>query len=109
MAVYRSAMGKNIDMTSFAAQNDKVRAVGNMNVNARGDILDSNNRIIKDGTKRVKNTYQQTVAPQQPEQRAVPKRTELTPEEQMFEDNDEDFVKDQNDLNNTVDSSKIKP
>jgi hypothetical protein len=44
--IYRSAQGKSIDLGTIILQNEKTRAVGNMNVNARGDKLDSNNRII---------------------------------------------------------------
>lgn len=97
MAVYRSAHGRPVDMTSLAAKNEKVRAVGNMNVNARGDVIDSNNTVIKDTTKRVKNTYGKTVNNAAPKPTPSPTITtqlrELTPEEQMFEDDDEDFKK----------------
>lgn len=91
MAVYRSAMGKPVDMSSLSTKNEKIRAVGNMNVNARGDILDSNNRVIKDNTKRVKGSYSKTVTPQQA-QPSVP-RNQLSKEEQMFEDDDDDIIK----------------
>ena len=40
MAQYRTAQGKNIDMAALAAKNERTRAVGNMNVNARGDTID---------------------------------------------------------------------
>lgn len=53
-------MGKSIDMEALALRNEKVRAVGNMNVNARGDIIDSNNQIINDVTKRVNGLYNKT-------------------------------------------------
>ena len=43
---YRSAMGKTVDIGALMLQNENIRAVGNMNVNARGDILDSNNQVI---------------------------------------------------------------
>jgi hypothetical protein len=45
--VYRSAQGKNVDLGTIMLQNEHVRAVGNMNVNARGDKLDSNNKVIE--------------------------------------------------------------
>jgi len=48
MALHRSAHGKMIDMTALRNKNERVRAVGNMNVNARGDTIDSDNRIIND-------------------------------------------------------------
>jgi len=97
MATYRSAHGRQVDMTSLAAKNERVRAVGNMNVNARGDVIDSNNKIIKDNTKRVKSNYGKTVITNAPRPTSAPvintTLRELTPEEQMFEDDDEDFKK----------------
>jgi len=45
--VYRSAQGKSIDLGTIMLQNETVRAVGNMKVNARGDKLDNNNRVIE--------------------------------------------------------------
>ena len=44
--VYQSAQGQSVDLGTIKLRNETVRAVGNMNVNARGDVLDSNNRII---------------------------------------------------------------
>jgi len=61
MSVYRSAQGRQIDMSALAAKNEKIRAVGNMNVNARGDVIDNNNHVVKENTNRVKNTYNRTV------------------------------------------------
>ena len=45
--VYRTAQGKTVDLGTIMLQNEHVRAVGNMNVNARGDKLDHNNRVIE--------------------------------------------------------------
>lgn len=45
--VYRSAQGKSIDLGTIMLQNEHVRAVGNMKVNARGDKLDNNNRVVE--------------------------------------------------------------
>lgn len=44
--VYKTAQGKMLDLGAVILQNETVRAVGNMNVNARGDLLDNNNRVI---------------------------------------------------------------
>ena len=44
--VYRTAQGKLVDLGALEVQNEHVRAVGNMNVNARGDKLDANGNII---------------------------------------------------------------
>lgn len=62
MTMHRSAMGKSVDMSALSGRNEKVRAVGNMNVNARGDVLDSHNRVIQDNSQRVKAAYQNTVS-----------------------------------------------
>lgn len=56
--IYKSAQGKVVDMGALQLQNEHVRAVGNMNVNARGDILDSNNRVIDQKTRQVTRQYQ---------------------------------------------------
>jgi len=106
MPAYRSAQGKMIDMSSLAAKNEKVRAVGNMNVNARGDILDSQNRVIKDTTKRVKSNYQNIVNKSQPTPHPVANTVKPTPiqadeepieltaeEKELFEDDEEDIKK----------------
>lgn len=44
--VYKTAKGKVLDMGALILQNETVRAVGNMNVNARGDMLDSADNVI---------------------------------------------------------------
>ena len=51
--VYKTARGKTIDMGALILQNENVRAVGNMNVNARGDILDSSDRVIDSKNKQI--------------------------------------------------------
>jgi outer membrane biosynthesis protein TonB len=45
--IYRSAQGKSVDLGTIMLQNEHVRAVGNMKVNARGDKLDSANNVIE--------------------------------------------------------------
>jgi hypothetical protein len=45
--VYRTAQGKTVDLGTIMLQNEHVRAVGNMNVNARGDKLDQNNQVVE--------------------------------------------------------------
>lgn len=59
--LYKTALGKSFDMDALRAKNERVRAVGNMNVNARGDIIDSNNNIISDVNKRVNVMYEKTM------------------------------------------------
>lgn len=62
MGIYRTAQGKKVDMSSLAAKNEKVRAVGNMSVNARGDTIDSTGKVVVPVTKKVGERYQRTVS-----------------------------------------------
>ena len=61
---YRTAMGKTVDMGALMLQNEQVRAVGNMGVNARGDKLDANNRVIDKKTRQVSRQYQKQTTSQ---------------------------------------------
>ena len=56
--IYRSAGGKNVDMGALRLQNEKVRAVGNMRVNARGDEINDNNEVIRTRNEQVNKQYQ---------------------------------------------------
>jgi hypothetical protein len=58
--IYKSAMGKSVDLGSLLLRNEHVRAVGNMNVNARGDVLDSSNQVIDQKNKQVQRQYKRT-------------------------------------------------
>ncbi len=62
MAIYRTAQGKRLDMSILVRKNEKVRAVGNMSVNARGDTIDSQGRVVVPVTKKVGDKYQRTVS-----------------------------------------------
>ena len=59
--VYKTAQGKSIDMGSLALQNENVRAVGNMKVNARGDAVDDANQPVQSKPQQVHAQYQQQV------------------------------------------------
>ena len=61
MSRHRTAMGKSIDMAGLIARNEKTRAVGNKSVNARGDSIDQQGRIVQGVNDRVANSYQSTV------------------------------------------------
>jgi hypothetical protein len=100
MAKHRTAMGKTIDMAALAARNERVRAVGNMSVNARGDTIDSTGKIIKSATSKVNENYAKTVGnrsaqvTKKPVQKIQPDKpkvnlAELTPEEREFEEDDD--------------------
>lgn len=58
--VYKSAMGKPVDLGALILQNESTRAVGNMNVNARGDLLDSSNKVIDRKSRQVQRQYRRT-------------------------------------------------
>ena len=62
MGLYRTAQGKRLDMAMLARKNERTRAVGNMSVNARGDTIDSQGRVIVPVTKKVGDKYQRTVS-----------------------------------------------
>lgn len=55
--IYKSAMGKAVDLGALILENENTRAVGNMNVNARGDVLDSVNRVIDAKNRQVQRQY----------------------------------------------------
>jgi hypothetical protein len=44
--IYRTAKGKPVDVGALRLQNEQVRAVGNMGVNARGDRIDAMGHVI---------------------------------------------------------------
>lgn len=58
--VYRTAQGKTIDMGALILKNEHVRAVGNMNVNARGDVIDSWDRPIDPKTQQSRRQHSQS-------------------------------------------------
>jgi hypothetical protein len=64
--VYRSANGKTVDMGALRLQNEKVRAVGNMRVNARGDVINDNNEVIRTRNEQVSKQYQKQTRPNLP-------------------------------------------
>ena len=55
--VYRTAQGKMVDIGALQLRNENIRAVGNMPVNARGDIVDHMNRPIEARTQQVAKSY----------------------------------------------------
>jgi hypothetical protein len=56
--IYKSAMGRVVDLGALMLENENVRAVGNMNVNARGDTLDNADRVVESKPKQVQKHYQ---------------------------------------------------
>ena len=45
--VYRSALGKTIDMDNLRLANEETIAIGNMKVNARGDELGAGGQVVR--------------------------------------------------------------
>lgn len=61
MAIKRTAQGKTIDMSALAAKHETMRAVSNMSMNARGDLVDSMGKVIESVTNKVNKAYVKTV------------------------------------------------
>ena len=62
--VYRSSQGKAVDLGALLLQNETVRAVGNMGVNARGDRVDIKNKVIDTRVKISQRAYNKQIGPQ---------------------------------------------
>ena len=62
--VYRSSQGKSVDLGALLLQNETVRAVGNMGVNARGDRIDIKNKVIDTKAKISQRAYNKQIGPQ---------------------------------------------
>jgi hypothetical protein len=65
--IYKTARGKTVDMGALMLQNEQVRAVGNMEVNARGDRIDAFGNVIDSKNRQVQRQIQRqtTAAPQE--------------------------------------------
>jgi len=57
--MYRTMQGRMVDIEKLRATNESVRAVGNMNVNARGDILGQSGQILKPKSEVIQKYYEQ--------------------------------------------------
>ena len=58
---YRTANGKMLDMRGLALKNEQIRAVGNMKVNARGDMINDDNQVVHSKPNQVNKQYNQQV------------------------------------------------
>ncbi len=76
---YKTAMGKTIDMRSMSMANEKIRAVGNMSVNARGDLIDSHNNIVKTRQQQLAEQYSSQTKKQNRPGTAQKPQAEKTP------------------------------
>tara|TARA_B100000405_G_C16676253_1_gene407630 strand:- start:893 stop:1279 length:387 start_codon:yes stop_codon:yes gene_type:complete len=57
--MYRSMQGRMIDIEKLRAANENTQAVGNMNVNARGDVLGKGGQIVTPKETVIKKYYEQ--------------------------------------------------
>jgi hypothetical protein len=55
--IYTTAQGKRVDMGAIYLQNEDVRAVGNMGVNARGDQINHENKTIESRGSKLRKNY----------------------------------------------------
>jgi len=58
---YKTAQGKSLDLGALQLQNESVRAVGNMGVNARGDKVSATNTTVESRTQTVNRQYKKQV------------------------------------------------
>jgi hypothetical protein len=65
--IYKTAQGKLVDMGALILKNENVRAVGNMGVNSRGDVIDDANRVIDSKSKQVQRQMNKTVSALRPD------------------------------------------
>jgi hypothetical protein len=57
--MYRTIQGRMVDIEKLRSANESVQAVGNMNVNARGDVLGSNGQVVTPKAEVIKKYYEQ--------------------------------------------------
>jgi len=57
--MYRTMQGRMVDIEKLRAANETVQAVGNMNVNARGDVLGPSGQIVTKKETIIKKYYEQ--------------------------------------------------
>jgi hypothetical protein len=88
--VYKTAQGNVIDMGALILQNENVRAVGNMKINARGDKINvhgnttvSRSEQVNKNLKKLRsNTKSEPILSSQPKPQAQPKSQESLPQKQ---------------------------
>jgi deoxycytidylate deaminase len=60
---YRTSQGKSVDLGALLLQNENVRAVGNMGVNARGDRIDNKGKVVDSKVQQTKRQYNKQIGP----------------------------------------------
>ena len=89
--IYRTARGKSVDIGSLRLQNEHVRAVGNMGVNARGDRIDSKGNVIDSRNNQLQRQIQRqtNVADGIVHTNSYEARNQLHPDPRDFADEDD--------------------
>ena len=57
--MYRTMQGRMVDIDQLRSANESVQAVGNMKVNARGDVLGANGQVVTPKAQVIKKYYEQ--------------------------------------------------
>ena len=57
--MYRTMQGRMVDIEKLRSANESVQAVGNMNVNAKGDVLGAGGKIVTSKETVIKKYYEQ--------------------------------------------------
>ena len=57
--MYRTMQGRMVDIEKLRTANESVQAVGNMNVNARGDVLGAGGQVLTPKEQIIKKYYEQ--------------------------------------------------
>jgi len=57
--MYRTMQGRMVDIEKLRAANETVQAVGNMNVNAKGDVLGAGGQVVTPKEKIIQKYYEQ--------------------------------------------------
>ena len=101
---YRTAMGKTVDIGALMLQNEGIRAVGNMGVNARGDVINNQNSVIERRARSVQRQNKSKVAQSMPSatsNRAVAEQQQMV-SAPVVQDTFEDLPEDNDVVNETV-------
>ena len=56
--IYKTMQGREVDMDSLLQKNEKITAVGNVRMNARGDELGSGGKVLRTREEIVSQYYQ---------------------------------------------------
>ena len=57
--MYRTMQGRMVDIEKLRSANESVQAVGNMNVNTRGDVLGARGQIVTPKAEVIRKYYEQ--------------------------------------------------